>query len=70
MKTYLTKNKPDDYNNCITELVETTPKIVKEYYWSKEVEPEDIETLKKYLNFTSSEEEKERSDERRFYGCN
>lgn len=70
MKTYITSNKQDDYGNGITELVQTTPENAKEYYWQMEVDEDDVDVLKKYIDFTGYEEEKERSNERRFYGCN
>lgn len=68
MKKYITTTKSDDYGACITELVETTEQLAKEYYWNKEVEELDATILEKYLGLIGYEEEKERSTERRFYG--
>jgi len=68
MKIYLVRSKSDDYSACVTEVVETTPKLAKEYYSSTEVPEEDVEVLKKYIDFLGSEEEAERSNDERFYG--
>lgn len=67
-KIYIVQNKADDYGNCRTELVETTPELAKEYYYSNEVKTEDIETLKKYFDIVDFEEESHRDDNDRFYG--
>ena len=64
-KHYIVRNQSDEYGNCRTELVETTLKNAKEYYYYEEVAQEDIEVLKKYINFVNFEEEQER--EERFY---
>lgn len=68
LKFYLTYTKSDDYGGCITELVETTPKKAKEYYYHKEVFPEHISVLLKYFDLVKFDEESERTDDRRFYG--
>ena len=67
MKTYIVRNKEDDYNNCRVEIVKTTQKNAKEYYFHKEVEENDIEVLKKYIDYVEYDEEKERNSENRFY---
>ena len=68
MKYYLVENKSDDYGNCITEIVETTPKLAKEYYNHKEISDDDIVIIKKYFDIVNYDEEKERTKHRRFYG--
>lgn len=68
MKKYLVFSKGDDYGACQTEVVETTEKNAKAYYHFKEIEEQDALTLIKYFGLVDSEEEKERSDDRRFYG--
>lgn len=68
LAVYFVGNKSDDYGNSNLELVETTLKNAKEYYWYKIIEPEDIPTLRKYFDLVEYEEEKERSDDNRFYG--
>lgn len=65
---YLVGNKEDDYGNSIIELVETTPELAKEYYWKRETRKSDFRVLKKYFEPVYHDEEKERTDDRRFYG--
>lgn len=68
MKKYFVTNKSDDYGACKTEIVETILKNAKEYYHHKVISEEDFEVLKKYIDFVDYEDEKERSDDNRFYG--
>jgi len=68
MKKYIVFSKEDDYGACRTELVETTKKNASAYYHHKEVEEQDAPTLIKYLGLVEAEEEKERSNDQRFYG--
>lgn len=65
---YFVCNKADDYGNRRDELVHTTEKNSKEYYYAKNVDNQDIEILKKYFDVLSYEEESERSEDERFYG--
>lgn len=68
MKHYIVSSKGDDYGGDRTELVRTTLKNAKEYYFYKDVADEDVDVLKKYMSFMDYEEEAERDDEQRFYG--
>jgi len=68
VRCYLVGNKEDDYGNGLTEFVQTTPELSKGYYWAKEVDPDDQTTIKKYFGLVEYEEEKTRSNDRRFYG--
>lgn len=68
MTKYLVENKPDDYGNRKIEIIESTAKIAKQYYYYKKIEPQDEEILIKYLGITDKEEESERSPDNRFYG--
>lgn len=68
LKHYLVNNKPDDYNNCDTEFVQTTQEFALQYYNVRPVAEEDVEVLKKYYTYVGFEEEKERTEEQRFYG--
>lgn len=68
MKHYIVRNKADDYGNEKLELVETKPEFARQYYHHREVEKEDVETLKKYIEFIDFEEEQERTKDSRFYG--
>jgi len=68
MKKYLVQSKSDDYGACRTEVVETTKANAKVYYDHKEIEERDWPILIKYLDHIDSKEEKERSNDRRFYG--
>jgi len=68
MKTFIVYSKSDDYGACKTELVETTLKNAKEYYHHREVAEQDVVILKKYLDLVPYSEEKERSNDGRFYG--
>lgn len=52
---YLVKNKPDDYGNCLTEIICCENKkelaIVKKYsYYNEKIDKNDVEVLKKYFN--------------------
>lgn len=67
-KYYFVKNKGDDFGNERVELVQTTERNAKEYYYYKEVSQPDVDVLKKYLYFANEDEEKERTNEERFYG--
>lgn len=67
---YIVESKGDDYNACLTELVETTPENAKEYYSSKLVSTEDVIVLKKYFELIPFSEENERDSDRRFCGMN
>lgn len=65
---YLVQNKADDYNNCRTELVETTFQNAGEYYKSHQVREQDVDVLKNYFDLVEYDEEKERDNDTRFYG--
>ena len=68
-KYYVVNNKPDDYGNCRKELVYTTSKNAKQYYHHKEVNSEtEARILENYLDLITNTEEKERTDDERFYG--
>lgn len=67
-KYFIVNNKPDDYGNCHRELVETTSKNASQYYHMTEVPESDARILKKYMDFVDKNEEKERTDDERFYG--
>jgi len=67
-KYYLVKNKPDDYGNCKTELIEASVERAIEYYYHRRVADNHVEILKKYFELVTDEEERERSDEERYYG--
>jgi len=68
MKIYLVENKADDYGNCNKELVQTTLKNATQYYWYKEVQEPDINVLKRYFTLIEYDEEKDRTEDQRFYG--
>lgn len=68
MKHWIVTNKSDDYGNCTEELVETTLENANAYYGQKEVPDEDISVLKKYFTYVPYSEEKQRTDDQRFYG--
>ena len=61
-------NKPDDYGNCNKEIVRTTAKNAKQYAFAIEVPEEEVYVLKKYMDYTNYLDEKQRSDEERYYG--
>ena len=65
---YLVQNKDDDYGNSVRELVRTSHEFAEQYYAYDEVPEEDVSVLKKYFEFTDYDEEKERTEDRRFYG--
>lgn len=65
---YIVSSKPDDYGATRSELVNVDSRVAREYYNATPVESEDVETLKKYIFWLSSEEEAERSDSDRYYG--
>jgi hypothetical protein len=67
-KIYQVSSKDDDYGHCREEIVEVTEEIAKQYYYHKEVPKEDVDVIKKYINFVDKEEESERTSEERFYG--
>lgn len=69
MKKYLVYSKGDDYGHCLTELVETTPTLVEQYYGYKEIDQEDVGVLAGYFRLVQFSEEKERTSDRRFYGA-
>ena len=50
MKWYLIYSKPDDYGACNFGLIKCNKKMLKHVYFSKEVEKEDVEILKKYID--------------------
>jgi hypothetical protein len=66
---FLVNNKPDDYNNCLTELVDTTAELADQYYRTKSVASEDVKVLSKYFRIVSFNEEAERTEDGRFYGA-
>lgn len=67
-KYFIVYSKPDDYGACNTELVQTTLRNAKQYYNLKKVPDEHAEILKEYFDFVPEAEEKERTDEQRYYG--
>lgn len=67
---YIVQNKDDDYGNCVKELVHTTLENAEQYYACDRVPDSDIEVLKKYMTLVEYDEEKERSEDRRFCGEN
>jgi hypothetical protein len=68
MKHYIVYSKGDDYGACKTELVFTQEHLAEEYYHHKVVPEQDVETLERYLDFVTYEEEVERTENQRFYG--
>lgn len=68
MKYYLVENKSDDYGNCSRELVQTTIENANQYYSQQEIPDSDVEVLKRYFDFIDYDEEKERTEDQRFYG--
>lgn len=68
MGFYIVNNKPDDYNNCKVELVETSAANAKEYYNHNKVAEEDVPVLAKYFWVVDKKEEQERTRDERFYG--
>ena len=68
MKKYIVTNKSDDYGNCREELVETTEENADMYYSKREVSEEDFVVLEKYMDYVPYEEEKQRTEDGRFYG--
>lgn len=69
IKTYLVESKSDDYGACIREIVETTKENASEYVYHKLLPADDIVVLRKYLPFIEYDEERERTNEERFYGA-
>lgn len=65
---YLVENKDDDYGNNVEEFVQTTKEYADQYYSARLVPDEDVAVLRKYFTLVDFEEEKERSEDRRFYG--
>lgn len=68
LKYWLVTSKPDDFGACRKELVETTKVNSKEYYDAKPVNKKDVKVLEKYFYLVPYTEEKERDEDRRFYG--
>lgn len=66
---FIVNNKPDDYGNCQKELVYTSLKNAKKYYYHLEVPVAHAAVLHNYMDFVDEAEEKERSDGERFYGA-
>lgn len=66
-KYFVVNNKPDDYGNCRKELVITTLRNAKQYYHYIEVPESVAAILKLYIDFIDEAEEKERTDEERYY---
>lgn len=65
---FIVNNKPDDYGNAKKELVKTTKLNATRYYHMIPVPDNHAEVLKQYMDFVDEAEEKERSDDERFYG--
>ena len=49
MKWYLVSSKEDDFGACNRNLIKCSKKTLKHVYHYEEVDPEDVETLKKYF---------------------
>lgn len=67
-KYFIVNNKPDDWGNCRRELVQTSPALANEYYYSQEVPVAAANTLKEYMKFVDEGDEKKRTEAERFYG--
>ena len=67
-KSYIVQNKPDDYGSSNREIVITTLKNAKEYYYHELVPEEHMDVLKHYFDVVEYEDETERTNEERFYG--
>lgn len=67
--TYLVESKSDDYGACVREIVETTKENAKEYCYHVALPEQDVVVLRKYLPFIEYDEERERTNEERFYGA-
>ena len=67
-KYFLVNNKPDDYGNCLVELVQTSETLAKQYYHSREVKISHVAILKKYFELLLAEYENTRTADERYYG--